>query len=805
VNPLASPGMLRVFFIYISDVTGRRIVSGLSIFLCFIAFLYFSCCEAPVPAPSVISLIDQIDASNDSESFRIIIAESRPAAFLLNGSGFTMRVGDSEFSSGSDSGALRKIIDRKVTSGLMTQDAPVSIIRMDCGIRAREKVILRLQYRKPRTGVSSASLEFIGGSRKTTPISLTRTGNHVEAILDAPPQGADGIIIRHTIEPGRVFDLTSIILLGIDSPVGRSDMYRIRAFFDRYSGPHAMNAVVTDDSPRSGITRNGEIRDCVRLNRDSPVVFAIPEDMNQRELRFHILPLQGETLGDGVVRISFKTGEQWESIERRFSDKTAEKSRFISTIDHDDIPTGSDSLRMELKKHASGVFITEPVAILTRGRPRTNPLNIILIDLDTVRADRMGSYGYSERPTTERLDNLMAERGFFVFDRAYSPSPWTLPATAKIFASRYLDFHTGSSVPEHYTLLAEVLRSQGYYCAGFTGGGQLALPGFEQGFHEYHYSKELGKVEDSFPQARRWLESWENGSFFLFLHTYEPHWPYIREHFCGDLPRGRLRNLGVDGRPFPKGIDICTALTRAESLYVQAAYDSGIRHASDAVVEFLGHLNRNNLWKDTVVIILSDHGEEFWDHFPVFASHAHSLYNELLHVPLMIYSPTHSKRGLSHIEGSVSTVDVVPTVYDLLGLSVGGETGPIDGLSLAPYLSDPALISERPMLAAVKSPGLPKICIVENGKKLIKPFGHGRHVIEECRLYPERIEVYDLNEDPDEKFDLSDKHPQWRKSLLSTLDRVQKKSAQPVKHAKADKSELSDELKNQLKRLGYLE
>ena len=243
---------------------------------------------------------------------------------------------------------------------------------------------------------------------------------------------------------------------------------------------------------------------------------------------------------------------------------------------------------------------------------------MILIDLDTMRADRLGCYGYDSRPTCGRLDSLVKERGFHLFKNAFSSASWTTPATAKFLASRNIDFDTQEQgIPRGYRLFAEMLRTHGYYCAAFTGGGYLRTPGFEQGFHEYRWSRESGKAEDTFVPAASWLESAPIQPFFLFLHTYESHMPYTRDVLCKGLPSGRLGDL-TQGEPLiPRASTVCSELTPAESLYMQAAYDGGVRVSCDATADFLLLLDEYDLWKDTVVVILSDHGEEFWDHFPI--------------------------------------------------------------------------------------------------------------------------------------------------------------------------------------------
>ena len=240
-----------------------------------------------------------------------------------------------------------------------------------------------------------------------------------------------------------------------------------------------------------------------------------------------------------------------------------------------------------------------------------------------MRADRLGCYGYNLRPTSDRLDSVLNAKGFCAFRNAYSRASWTLPATAKFFTSRYLRIHEENNVPLEYKMMAEVLRDQGYYCISFTGGGYLRTPGFDQGFHDYYWTCALGKAEETFPQAMAWLKEEKIQPFFLFIHTFEVHTPYTRDILFGGLPPitldepGERRRLLMEGHRF----DHAAALSPPESIYVQAAYDGGVRTACDATVELFELMDERGLWDQTIVVVLSDHGEEFWEHSSTFGHH----------------------------------------------------------------------------------------------------------------------------------------------------------------------------------------
>jgi arylsulfatase A-like enzyme len=472
------------------------------------------------------------------------------------------------------------------------------------------------------------------------------------------------------------------------------------------------------------------------------------------------------------------------------------------------IPHDVGAIRFNLAAPGGVVGLCEPMVLCEPPQP-SQQLNVILVDLDTMRADRLGCYGYVKRPTSARLDSLFAAKGFALFANAHSSSPWTLPATAKFFASRYLDFDLPGGIPRSYTMLAEVLRNRGYYCIAYTGGAHLRATGLEQGFHEYHWSQDWGKVEDSFPPSETWLQQQRREPFFLFLHTYEPHTPYTRDIFCRGLPSGRLGNLSHGEPLMPPGITICSRLSEAESLYVQAAYDGGVRVACDAVADLFLRLDELELWERTVVVILSDHGEEFWEHFPAFADHGYSLYSEQIRVPFLIRDPTSCTSELTTVADPVSTVDLLPTLADLLGFELGH---PVDGVSLTPVMNGGEAHREVPILAQIV-PGaevpLERFCVVAEGKKYIQSFGYPARPSKKgqpCIAYGGGRELYDLQRDPGEIHNLIDVDRSLGQTMGMLL-RAARNSACSL-HVNAPSPHdgmLSEDLKRQLRALGYLD
>jgi arylsulfatase A-like enzyme len=291
--------------------------------------------------------------------------------------------------------------------------------------------------------------------------------------------------------------------------------------------------------------------------------------------------------------------------------------------------------------------------------------NVVLISIDTLRADRLGVYG-SYRPTTPAID-AFAKRAT-LFEEAWSVWPETSGSHMSIFTSRFPSEHGVMSFiqtpPPSLTLLAEHLRKAGYLTRAFTeDGGVWANAGFARGFSAYGERRSLtgvygGEAAATFGDATRWVESHRDRSFFLFVHTYQVHAPYLppRSH--------RLFFLDVPGR---EG----TGFSR-NALF----YDQETRFTNDQVGPFLASIERLGLGDRTIVVLLADHGEEFGEHGA--GGHGRTLYREVLQVPLIVWAPGLAKPG--RIATPVSLLDVAPTVLDLLGLPADPTH---DGTSLA--------------------------------------------------------------------------------------------------------------------------
>jgi len=322
--------------------------------------------------------------------------------------------------------------------------------------------------------------------------------------------------------------------------------------------------------------------------------------------------------------------------------------------------------------------------VLHAAAPVSPKKNLLLISLDTLRADHLGLYGYS-RDTSPHLDAFAAEAT--IFEDCLSTSSWTSPAHGSVFTGLSPILHgaggpAGFRLRESVRTLAELARANGYLTAAFTQGHAIGGKlGFAQGFDQYSNGPESGALpqvdglaEQVFAQATRWLDEFGQNPFVLFMHTYEIHAPYLPpDAFHGKFtnePRG-------DGNPAKN-------MSGADRDRIVALYDEGIAYTDHALGNFFAHLRATGILDRTHVIIFSDHGEEFWEHGGI--SHSFTLYQEQLHVPLIVrIAGDDAPRG--RIGQRVILSDLFATSLDLLGIT---HTPSRDSISLVPLMQGAA-------------------------------------------------------------------------------------------------------------------
>lgn len=362
-----------------------------------------------------------------------------------------------------------------------------------------------------------------------------------------------------------------------------------------------------------------------------------------------------------------------------------------------------------------------------RARSEKEGPNVILISLDTLRADHMGCFGY-KRDTTPELDKW-AKKGVF-FKNSISNSSWTLPSHVSILASLYPG-EAGIDVCENtehikrsrlapgIPSIASFLRFEGYKTYAITGGGYMsAIFGFDRGFDIYKEYPERKDFKKDVNEALRFIKANRGKKFFLFLHTFEIHAPYRRNFYKTDSPE------------------------KKDS--VIADYDSGIKYADNYFGHFIKGLKRLGVYDKTLIIVTSDHGEVF-DHITKdinFGTHGHSLKEPLIRVPLIMGGLKEIETGKT-VATVVSGVDILPTILDVLDIEY--DAAAVRGLSLLPLINGDKFTERRAYSSNILGgkKDMDSLRSIKNKLILHRDTATGKYIASET-------EFYDIEKDPDE-------------------------------------------------------
>lgn len=405
----------------------------------------------------------------------------------------------------------------------------------------------------------------------------------------------------------------------------------------------------------------------------------------------------------------------------------------------------------------------QPVALPPAGPPLCPGCNVVLIGIDDTRADAFRVLGASQDviPSLNRFAGTAT-----AFTQAISAAPWSLPSFMSIFTgtypfnhhvtNKYSDFNADpmplsklSALSPGTRTLGEILHERGYRAAGFTGGAALEGHfGFSDGFEVWDDSVTFGGFDRSVPEALEWLSKLKKGEkFLLFVHGYDAH-AFHAEHFPPAFAERfrRMREAQMEGKPLNA--------TEEEKRLVRSSYERSLSVMDANLRPLLERLDDPALSSRTVVVLLADHGEELFDHGGI--DHGMTLYDELIHVPLFIRIPG-QKPG--SVPFQVRTVDVVPTLLDVLGIKADRKLShQFRGVSLVPTLRGLDLhldaLSETDFLLQVSLRALRTV----SGWKMVYD-----------RYAPEKTRLYQLASDPKEKTDVSAKMPDIAGFLKSRI------------------------------------
>lgn len=453
---------------------------------------------------------------------------------------------------------------------------------------------------------------------------------------------------------------------------------------------------------------------------------------------------------------------------------------------------------------------------------KPDEFNVLLVSFDTLRPDHMGCYGYA-RDTTPNVDKFSEQS--ILFTQAISSSPWTTPAHYSLFTGLYPSAHNNKrTYADPFSLdetLATILRDSGYYTVGITGGGSVSAQfGFGNGFNVYReyasYAKAVpGKFADHeddtkkiFATALTWLEENAETKFFMFLHTFETHMPYEDRRFLSD-----------------EGVD--SLIERRIALY-----DGDIARADSFFGELTAKLESLGLMSNTIIVFISDHGDEFYEHYseadivrtthkktiaipdpdeiiPEISAvdHAHSLYDELIRIPLIVYVPGFESPERV-IDNQVRIIDVMPTLLDVLKI---GYDAPMQGTSLLRLMRTGSRDVDPPAISEFTDIGPERKSIRHNDFKYIWV-----EDIEKTRYYTlrdvQRFEFFDLGGDPGEKRNIYEREKQnaerYHDALKKEIDAslAINKTLRPDYDPREGKiPQIPEDVRNALKGLGYLQ
>jgi arylsulfatase A-like enzyme len=319
----------------------------------------------------------------------------------------------------------------------------------------------------------------------------------------------------------------------------------------------------------------------------------------------------------------------------------------------------------------------------------TPPPNIILIVIDTLRADHLGCYGY-EKNTSPNIDRFAGESTFY--RNAYAQAPYTLPSHASLFTSLYPSQHWAvQTLAEEHITMAEILKEQGYSTYAITGGGLVSERfGLLQGFDSIEYNKDRGfisldkeihaKILDTLTLIKNVKQP-----FFLFLHSYQVHEPYFHPEeydiffegeYNGKITGSFLKDMKEQAKDDIEGLENLKTLLPLryfeipdeDRLRVISLYDQGILYADSELQIMFDALKEAGLYDEALIVLTSDHGDEFFEHGGW--QHGHTLYNEMIKIPLIVKYPEFLGQKPAEYDFTARLIDVLPTTLDVIKAKV---------------------------------------------------------------------------------------------------------------------------------------
>lgn len=421
--------------------------------------------------------------------------------------------------------------------------------------------------------------------------------------------------------------------------------------------------------------------------------------------------------------------------------------------------------------------------------------NVIMISLSNVSAEHMSLYGY-ERVTTPHLDTWAKDA--IVFENAFTQSSWTLPVGVSLFTSLYpyahgvTDRYENNVLSESIKTLPEIMKENGYATAAFTGGLDYSKTfGHMRGFdtvieegEEVDWPTDFAGLSTAFLRAQEWLKKNKENKFFLFVHGYDTHCPFIPpEKFAGVFSKNKdaitidtsqclrgYRNNETETYEayYFKNGQQKTALTNNDIRYLEDSYDEEIVSADDLTVKFLQDIEKQVLDK-TIIVVFSDHGEMFAKHgrFGRAGAIRGTLYDDVLHIPLMIKIP--EQKGWR--EGSlVEVVDVMPTLLNILNIHTEAVVQGKDLSLIGKKNADNFVFSGSEFNVGLVSSVYRQKSVNEAVRNYDWKLIHEVKLSDSGAIEEETFELYDIKNDKDELYNMINDRADIAAELKSVLN-----------------------------------
>jgi arylsulfatase A-like enzyme len=452
------------------------------------------------------------------------------------------------------------------------------------------------------------------------------------------------------------------------------------------------------------------------------------------------------------------------------------------------------------------------------GRRENEPRGVVLVTVDTLRADHLGAYGY-RAPTSPYLDALAREST--LFESAITTCPATAPALASLLTGLHRAAHgvrrNGSQLPPTVRVLAEILKEHGFHTAAVVANPIVDHKGFERGFDTFTMAPSppaLGLAqyngETVLPEVERVLDRL-TPPFFVWVHFMDPHGPYFPPadyralfdatsyRWPGEEPLPLSEtNYGLGTIPRYQQVGM-----EREPAGYRARYDAEVRYTDDHLRRLVGLLQTRGLWQQSLFVLTADHGESLGEHDYYF-QHGWFLYDDALRVPLLLRAEGVLPAG-QRVAQTVSLIDIAPTVLNLLGLP---PPEAMEGRSLLALIRGREK-DHRPVFAESEYGNRLVALRLDDEKYIFTP-----RPLPSAQNAPRRDawkaawptaagrELYDLATDPGETANLATRR---RQHLHDLARRVRAWRRSQAARALSDLSPLTPEIIRQLRALGYVD